>query len=432
MRSRSACWCSPASIAAATFRDYGLGWDDYTHSQYGDLLVSLYSSGFTDKRALSFVNLYMYGGGFDLARRARRQGSAVRPVRDTPARRRGGRHRRPVRHLAARPAPRRPARRSDRAHPPRRLPALLRPHVHQRQGRTVRGRPASIALLGIVRAFEEYPRATPGDRSRCAASASGLPSARASWAALRCSTRLLPLSVHCRRPIARERLKAGARANAARSSSHSFRRDPRLSGHGPGLAVERRRAAQSVSRRRIFFQFFRKAVARAVRRPVDPGSRHAAQLRADAARAASCRKCCWRSGSAEPPAPSSPLARGKPRRLSRTARRFLPSCSPRRCRFWSPSPRGRRCTTASAISSSCCRRLPCSAGLPARGSRDGLNALGHAAMTAGALVLVVAASPRRSSRWCGCIRTNTRTSTASPAARPARGRATCSTIGDCR
>jgi len=56
-----------AVIAALTFRDYGLGWDDYTHSQYGDLLVALYGSGFTDQRALSFVNLYKYGGGFDLA-----------------------------------------------------------------------------------------------------------------------------------------------------------------------------------------------------------------------------------------------------------------------------------------------------------------------------------------------------------------------------
>lgn len=55
-----------AVIAAATFRDYGLGWDDYTHSQYGELLVQLYGSGFTDTRALSFVNLYKYGGGFDL------------------------------------------------------------------------------------------------------------------------------------------------------------------------------------------------------------------------------------------------------------------------------------------------------------------------------------------------------------------------------
>lgn len=53
--------------ALATFRDYGLGWDDYTHAEYGDLLLSLYTSGFTDRRALSWVNLYEYGGGFDLA-----------------------------------------------------------------------------------------------------------------------------------------------------------------------------------------------------------------------------------------------------------------------------------------------------------------------------------------------------------------------------
>ncbi len=56
-----------AAIAALTFRDYGLGWDDYTHSQYGDLLLKLYGSGFADARALSFVNLYKYGGGFDMA-----------------------------------------------------------------------------------------------------------------------------------------------------------------------------------------------------------------------------------------------------------------------------------------------------------------------------------------------------------------------------
>lgn len=56
-----------AAIAALTFRDYGLGWDDYTHAQYGELLLALYRSGFTDTRALSFVNLYEYGGGFDLA-----------------------------------------------------------------------------------------------------------------------------------------------------------------------------------------------------------------------------------------------------------------------------------------------------------------------------------------------------------------------------
>lgn len=56
-----------AIVAGISFRDYGLGWDDYTHSQYGDLLLKLYGSGFADRRALSFVNLYMYGGGFDMA-----------------------------------------------------------------------------------------------------------------------------------------------------------------------------------------------------------------------------------------------------------------------------------------------------------------------------------------------------------------------------
>jgi xanthosine utilization system XapX-like protein len=55
-----------AVVALITFRDYGLGWDDYTHAEYGDLLLSLYGSGFRDQRALNFVNLYMYGGGFDM------------------------------------------------------------------------------------------------------------------------------------------------------------------------------------------------------------------------------------------------------------------------------------------------------------------------------------------------------------------------------
>jgi hypothetical protein len=55
------------AVAALTFRDYGLGWDDYTHAQYGELLLQLYGSGFADRRALSFVNLYAYGGGFDMA-----------------------------------------------------------------------------------------------------------------------------------------------------------------------------------------------------------------------------------------------------------------------------------------------------------------------------------------------------------------------------
>src|SRR5262249_14651754 len=63
-------WLTLALVSAAallTFRNYGLGWDDYTHAQYGDLLLKLYGSGLHDTRALSFVNLYYYGGGFDMA-----------------------------------------------------------------------------------------------------------------------------------------------------------------------------------------------------------------------------------------------------------------------------------------------------------------------------------------------------------------------------
>jgi hypothetical protein len=54
-------------VAALTFKDYGLGWDDYTHAEYADLLLRMFGSGFKDTSALSFANLYMYGGGFDMA-----------------------------------------------------------------------------------------------------------------------------------------------------------------------------------------------------------------------------------------------------------------------------------------------------------------------------------------------------------------------------
>src|SRR5436309_9106106 len=53
-------------FALLTFGDYGLSWDDYAHFEYGDLLFNFYASGLRDQRALSWVNLYYYGGGFDL------------------------------------------------------------------------------------------------------------------------------------------------------------------------------------------------------------------------------------------------------------------------------------------------------------------------------------------------------------------------------
>ena len=58
--------CIVGVVALLTFRDYGLSWDDYVHSEYGALLLKFYTSGLRDQRALSWVNLYYYGGGFDV------------------------------------------------------------------------------------------------------------------------------------------------------------------------------------------------------------------------------------------------------------------------------------------------------------------------------------------------------------------------------
>ena len=154
------------AVAAATFRDYGLGWDDYTHSQYGDLLVSLYSSGFADKRALSFVNLYMYGGGFDLLSALaakilpfdlfatrRLMGAAVGLIGLLVTWRLGRRLGGPLAGLIA-------------------LVLLAAcPLYYGHMFINAKDAPFAtatvIALIGIVRAFEEYPRATPATVALC-------------------------------------------------------------------------------------------------------------------------------------------------------------------------------------------------------------------------------------------------------------------------
>ena len=149
-----------AAIAALTFRDYGLGWDDYTHSQYGDLLLSLYGSGFADQRAFSFVNLYMYGGGFDLIatlaakvlpfdlfETRRLVGAIVGLVGLFVTWRLGRRVGGPLAGLIAL--------------------ALLAacPLYYGHMFMNAKDAPfavaMAIALLGIVRAFDEYPHASP-------------------------------------------------------------------------------------------------------------------------------------------------------------------------------------------------------------------------------------------------------------------------------
>ena len=155
-----------AAIALATFRDYGLGWDDYTHSQYGALLVSLYQSNFADQRALSFVNLYMYGGGFDiiatlaakilpfdLLEMRRLVGAAVGLVGLFATWRLGRRLGGPLAGLlgllllAATP--------------------LYYGHMFINAKDGPFAAVMAIALLALVRAFEEYPRATPPTIALC-------------------------------------------------------------------------------------------------------------------------------------------------------------------------------------------------------------------------------------------------------------------------
>ncbi len=155
-----------AAIALATFRDYGLGWDDYTHSQYGALLVSLYQSNFADQRALSFVNLYMYGGGFDiiatlaakilpfdLLETRRLVGAAVGLVGLFATWRLGRRLGGPLAGLlgllllAATP--------------------LYYGHMFINAKDGPFAAVMAIALLALVRAYEEYPRATPPTIALC-------------------------------------------------------------------------------------------------------------------------------------------------------------------------------------------------------------------------------------------------------------------------
>lgn len=58
-----------AAVAAwivLTFRDYGISNDEPVQHTYGQLLLAWYASGFTDERAFHYINLYLYGGLFDL------------------------------------------------------------------------------------------------------------------------------------------------------------------------------------------------------------------------------------------------------------------------------------------------------------------------------------------------------------------------------
>src|SRR6201994_4695518 len=149
-----------ALVASFTFRDYGLGWDDYTHAEYADLLLRMYGSGFKDTGAFSFANLYMYGGGFvmpaallhkviplELFETRRLVGAIVGIIGLTVtwrlARRVGG----PVAGLAAL------------------LLLALCPTFYGHMFMNPKDAPFAVAMiilmLGLVRLAEDYPRPSP-------------------------------------------------------------------------------------------------------------------------------------------------------------------------------------------------------------------------------------------------------------------------------
>lgn len=55
-----------AILVAATFRDYGVTFDDHFHDTYGKAVLRHFLSGFEDREALEYFNLWLYGAAFDV------------------------------------------------------------------------------------------------------------------------------------------------------------------------------------------------------------------------------------------------------------------------------------------------------------------------------------------------------------------------------
>ena len=173
----------------------------------------------------------------------------------------------------------------------------------------------------------------------------------------------------------------------------------------------------------------RGALARIVRRRADLGPRHAAQLCADAVRAEAAGDFLAARHRRHAPARWSRAARASSRPTA--ARSICSSRSPPRCRSRSRSRCGRRCTTASAISCSCCRRSRCWAASPARGCSRRCAARHRRLALAAAICLVGIALPVvEMARLHPFEYTYFNRLAGGVAARAAT--ATCSTIGGCR
>lgn len=65
-------WATAALLAAVLvyvlsgYNEHGISNDEIVQRTYGELLLQFYSTGFQDRRAFSYINLYYYGGLFDM------------------------------------------------------------------------------------------------------------------------------------------------------------------------------------------------------------------------------------------------------------------------------------------------------------------------------------------------------------------------------
>jgi hypothetical protein len=68
-----------SALIALTFKHYGLTWDENLHWVYGEAILRWYTSFFRDRTALDFVDLYLYGGVFDVIAAAASRFSPLHP-----------------------------------------------------------------------------------------------------------------------------------------------------------------------------------------------------------------------------------------------------------------------------------------------------------------------------------------------------------------
>ena len=53
-------------VALCTYKDYAISNDEGVQHRYGEMIIAYFASGFEDRRLFSFLNLYLYGGLFDI------------------------------------------------------------------------------------------------------------------------------------------------------------------------------------------------------------------------------------------------------------------------------------------------------------------------------------------------------------------------------